>query len=157
MGRFSYVTGNRAMLLAIFGVLLIVGSFAVLYSTTSPPSQPLWFIGLWFVILVWNAYWFLWRFSYRVDVDGDRLTWHAPFRSGELMVTDVQEVGTWWFRQMGVISVRDQRPILCLTKRGFPEFAEALVGDRAIHVDAQLSLGDRLGGFGTKSAFTRYR
>lgn len=37
------------------------------------------FTVLWVSAAVWNAYWFLWRIGFSIEVDGTTVTWRACF------------------------------------------------------------------------------
>ena len=107
MGRYSYTTGNRWVLLAAFAAFVLFGGLFVVLAVTRPDGPPLLFVLAWIAILGWNAYWFLWRLSYRLEVDGDRLRWMTPLRTGEVRVSDVLDIHPGMFGQATVIELRD--------------------------------------------------
>jgi hypothetical protein len=154
MGRYSYTTGNRFFMFLVFAALLVGGVFGVVASLTRPDGPSLLFMALWIGALGWNAYWWLWRISYRLEVDGDRLRWMTPLRNGEVLVSDVQAIRSGWLNQLAVIEVRDNADITSLSRSGISEFASALAGDRAIPVNTMVPLGERLIG-SRASAFQR--
>ena len=153
MGRYSYTAGNRVFILGIFAALVVGAIFigvSVVTGSTETKAPPLWFAAIWVLAVAWNAYWWLWRMSYRVEVDGDRLIWKMPLRHGEARVQDVEAVRPWTLtRQVSVIALRDLPDIIVQTRRGLPEFAATLAEDRAVPVTISLPLGERAGFGGT--------
>jgi hypothetical protein len=151
MGRYSYTTGNRWILLLVFAAFIVFGAVFIVLAITRPDGPPLLFVLAWIAILAWNGYWFLWRLSYRIQADGDRLLWTTPLRTGEARVGDVAAVRAGWLGQMMVVELRDGETLMSLNRKGVSEFAEALTGERS---DPE-TFGERIRRLGQPSAFQR--
>jgi len=151
MGRYSYTTGNRWLILAILAAFVVFGVVGVVLTVTRPDGPPLLFMLAWIAILAWNGYWLLWRLSYRFEVDGDRLLWTTPLRTGEARVSDVIRVRPGWFGRMTVIELRDGETLMSITRKGISEFTVALTGEQP---DPE-TFGQRLRLFGQRNAFER--
>lgn len=130
MTKYSFSTASRSLTLFAFAGFLLVGAFLTVAAFTRSDGPPILFTIAWLVILGWNGYWWLWRFSYRVEVDGDRLTWMTPLRRGDARLADIEGVHFGWLGQITVIMLRDQNDVKILTRKGIEEFVEALTGDR---------------------------
>ena len=57
-------------------------------------SAPLLFSLFWLSALVWNAYWFLWRFGHSMEVNGTQVTWRSTLRTRQVTLTDL--TGNEW-------------------------------------------------------------
>ncbi len=69
--RFSFESYRFYRLQVIFTFLVFgVGAVLLLTSLGSAKGPPVWFAVTWIAIAVWNAYWFLFRIAYRLEVDG---------------------------------------------------------------------------------------
>ena len=134
MRRFSYTPGRRSFILLVFAALAVAAVFLIVMTITSSQGPPLLFAIAWVGIFAWNAYWSLWRSSYRMDVDGDRLLWKTPLRQGEVRVSDIQAIRPGLIGQVAVIEVRDHEDLTCLARRGIAEFTAALADGRPIEV-----------------------
>lgn len=96
------VTGNESWSLPVawvgfqllaMSVLVIIGVSILVLTMTGHAGPPLWFLVLWFGGLGWNAYWWLFRFAYRVELVGTTLRWKAPLASGALPVSAITSAG----------------------------------------------------------------
>jgi hypothetical protein len=156
MGRFSYTTGSRWPLLGGFAFFVAAGVAMVVTTLVRPDGPPLLFVAIWIGALGWSVYWLLWRVSYRLEVDGERLRWRTPLRAGEILLSDVQGIRTGWFGGMAVIEVRDHEDVMSLSRTGISEFASAVAGDRDIPVDTWVPWGERFADT-VRNAFRRER
>lgn len=141
------------MLLFVIVVCVVAAGFLLGPAVTRPDVPTLLFVPLWIAALGWVAYWWLWRLSYRLEVDGDRLRWSTPLRSGEVRVSDVQGIRSGLLGQNAVFEIRDRPDITCLMRGGFLEFATALAEDRRIPLTTTST--NRPGGFGRTTGFKR--
>jgi hypothetical protein len=57
----------RPFIFVLFTLMAIVGISALVRIADSQPAPPLPFVLVWVLVLLWCAYWFLFRVSYRVD------------------------------------------------------------------------------------------
>jgi hypothetical protein len=153
MERFSYTTGNQILTWFVLAVLCIAGVWMVVSTATGQGGPPLYFTVLWLAALGWNVYWWLWRISYRIEVDGDRLRWKTPLRSGRALVGDVESIRPGFRGQTTVLEMRAGRDVICLTRNGISEFVAALTRDRAILVTRSSATG--LITFGSQNGFRR--
>ena len=128
MTAYSYTTGNRPLLLVMFAGFAVFGVFLLVRTLAGSDGPGLLFLVAWLAILGRNAYWFLWRFSYRVEVRDDLLRWMTPLRNGEVALADVETVRLGWFGQTTVFQVRDQEDVTVLTRKGIVEFARQVTG-----------------------------
>ncbi len=79
--------------LVIFGVTAVVGSFVIFAPRGSQPGPGPLFDVAWFAILLWNAYWFLFRISYHVELEDNQIRWFTPLRRGEFLLGDFVSIG----------------------------------------------------------------
>ena len=82
--------------LLIMSVLMIAGVSILVLTTTGHAGPPSWFLVIWFGVFGWNAYWWLFRVAYRVELVGQTLQWKAPFTSGALPVGEITSVGRFF-------------------------------------------------------------
>ncbi len=128
-------------MLALMAAIGVAGLVAAVVAT----GPPLWFVGLYLLALVWNAYWFLFRIAYRLDLSQDELSWHAPFRSGTVNLRQIDQMRP---QRLGstfeVIALRQGRPLLVMVQKGFADFASE-VQARAPHIGVRIGSLARLG------------
>lgn len=129
MIKYSYSTGNRWLLLLMFALFVVFAVFVVVRALAESDAPGLLFLVVWLAALGWNAYWFLWRFSYRVEVRDDLLRWMTPLRNGEVAVADVEKVRLGWLGQTTVFQIRDREDVTVVTRKGIVEFAREVTGD----------------------------
>src|SRR5436190_1402991 len=75
----------RSALLVAFGMIGIAAVVIPISVTANHSVDSLGFLAFilaWYALVTWTGYWFLFRISYRLELVGESLTWHAPFRSG---------------------------------------------------------------------------
>jgi hypothetical protein len=91
-------------------------------------SPSAWFLAVWLAIALWNGYWFLFRFAYRLRVADNVLHWGAPLRRGSVPVADIVALRPW--RVVGsnveVIETASDETIPVFVDKGLDEFARAL-------------------------------
>lgn len=127
-------------LFAVASVFLIVAAVAV------HPGPPWFLVVVWCVALGWNAYRFLLRIAYRVQLTPQALRWAAPLRRGEVPLARVRRTRPSRLgSSVQVIEVEGGRPVLVAAGRGIIEFGQEL-GLLAPHADAEFSLLQRLAG-----------
>ncbi len=86
---------------------------------------------LWLAIAGWNAYWFLMRFAYAVEVEDGVLRWRAPLRSGTVPVAGLRRLRpSWLFSNIEVLEIEGGPALLVWAVRGFGRFASALGAQR---------------------------
>jgi hypothetical protein len=112
-------------------IVSFVGSVLVTFLIVSWPGVEGWFILVGISFFAWNAYMFLLRMSYEIEVDQGILFWKAPIRSGTVQLADVRAVRrsrlSW---NVGVIQLSSGRPISVLVRKGFRDFCEALAAQQ---------------------------
>jgi hypothetical protein len=133
----------RAQLIAVFGILTLFA--VVMFASTASTDVRFLLFGLfWLAALGWNAYWWLVRISYRLDLNGDELRWLTPTRSGTIPLHQLRAIRPYRFgRNVTVFEVGDGSSILVLTRRGFTDFT-ARVQAAAPHVTVRLNWYIRL-------------
>ena len=67
---------------AIFAIVAVVMLVVVASSHRGHSTPPPLFVAFWIFALLWNGYWFLFRFSYRLDVGDGHVRWRTPLRNG---------------------------------------------------------------------------
>ena len=141
MGRVTYLSSRwyPVLVYVSFAGFVLAACFLVALSLTRPDqAPPWWFSALWCLAVIWNAYWFLFRISYRLDLDSDVLRWYAPLRHGAVPLNQLCKVRP--SRAGGQIQKLDavsHRPVLVLARKGFVAFA-AQLSLAAPHVDIRI-------------------
>jgi hypothetical protein len=124
-GRFGWrlPAYYRFQVLATFAVIVVVVATVAAASGSALPGS--WFALFLAAVLIWNAYWFLLRLVYQLEVGGGALTWRAPLRSGQVPLTEVVEIRP--SRLYGYAVVTRRRTIMvAFATVGFGEFAAEL-------------------------------
>jgi hypothetical protein len=131
MDRVSYsmFPGWKWFLLLVFTGLVAVG--LVFFRDAGDPAVWSTFLpwpfslGTWLLIVVWNAYWLLFRVSYRVELDGRRLRWSTPLRQGEFAVGDLTSISSpIYSSQLAFFRRRSGPSVMVLLHSGLLDFAE---------------------------------
>ena len=141
--RFAFTAGPisfyRILLVGVFGFMCLVGTPMLLSSLAIGAGPPPWFAIVWIAILGWNVYWWIFRVTFALKVEGDRLYWQGAFRAGSLPLTDISRLRPSGFGSaIEVIESTDGSTILVWTRRGFGSFCQALQSRRP---DLQVRLG----------------
>lgn len=101
---------------------------------------------VWLAIILWNAYWFLFRFAHGVELDGAVLRWRAPLRSGSVALADIRRVRpSWLFSNIQVMETGARGPAMVWAVRGFRDLVEAVCLERP-GLPCQLSPQARIAG-----------
>lgn len=125
----------RFQILAMFAIFA-VAAVALLVAALGGghDAPPLAFSLLWIAIAVWNAYWFLWRVAYQLELDDEQLRWHAPLRQGVIPLAELQELKPFLLGSSVEVFRSFGRPdVLVFVRRGLKDFAE-VIKERAPHV-----------------------
>ncbi|HTL42523.1 MAG TPA: hypothetical protein VL294_13725 [Pseudolysinimonas sp.] len=144
MRRYRYVTGNRGIILAGAAAFGCLAAFVVAFAAQRADLAGAAFLVLWIAVVAWNAYMLLWRLCIRLDVEGDRLLWTAPLRSGETRVSEIVAIRPGLLGRSTVIALRDGRGLEFLSRTGVREFADALDGGRGLPVEVRVPAAERL-------------
>lgn len=126
--RARLVFGYRAPMMRwslplTFVVLAIAGVVIALAAIRGDVPWP--FAALWVLGLLWNAYWFLVRFGYCIEVDGSDVRWRSVLRQRSVAVTDLTGNGSLW-PSFSRVKVRDAASLMMMTGRGWAQFLERL-------------------------------
>ena len=134
-GLYTMFPAWRPFVFLIFGVMAVAGFFILFNSGSASKSGPGLLFGIaWFLILFWNAYWFFFRLSYRIELDGDRVRWFTPLLHGEFPIDDLVSIGSSPLRyQLATFKRQSGRGPIVLVQGGLSEFADE-VHRRAPHV-----------------------
>ena len=73
--------------LQVMGTLGVAAAVGIVVLAAGPSSTS--FAVLWAVAVCWNAYWFLLRNVYQLEVADGALRWWAPLRSGRVPIGEV--------------------------------------------------------------------
>jgi hypothetical protein len=110
---------------AIFGVVAV--PLVIAASLRDRNGPPLLFLVAWIAALGWNAYWFLLRFCYRLDLEEGMLRWWAPPRSGDAPLAGLQALRPSRLSpNVAVFDFVEGPRVLVLVRRGFADFAASV-------------------------------
>jgi hypothetical protein len=114
----------------------VVVLFALMPTTESRPPPEIFTI--WALAILWSLYRTLFRVAYRLEVVSGMLTWDAPFRRGEVPVSDITEVRRSRMNsRTAVIKSSGRQSVVVAARDGFEEFTNSLVAsNRSIAVKA---------------------
>ena len=79
-------------MLGMFGFFLVVGVALLASPDDGAGGPPGWFMALWVGALAWNAYWWLFRVAYVLELSDTELRWRAPLAHGTVPVRALREV-----------------------------------------------------------------
>lgn len=123
---------------AVVAVGLIVGSVL----GAKGPEGP--FLVLWVLAFVWNAYWWLLRIAYRLDLTETELLWRTPLRKGRIQLVDLVELRPFILgSNVEIVISRQERKVMVIVTRGFADYLDEITA-RAPHVKARIGLGVRI-------------
>jgi hypothetical protein len=143
--RYSYETQPRLLAVLPFVGMVGVAILVPIIAIQRQEWEGLAFFAVWLAVGCIVGYQLLWKVSYRLELEGDTLRWFTPFRRGEVHVGEILSITPGFGRQDTVFEVAEKDDIRCLTRRGLPEFAALVAGDRMIPVEVLLPLGQRFG------------
>jgi len=106
--------------------ILVVVAVALLPVSLVGGEPPIGFTLFWVGAVAWNAYWFLFRIGYQVEVDGQVVTWRTPLRRRTADLNRLTGVGSLW---MGFsrLTVDGERSLFMMTLGpGWVTFLQAL-------------------------------
>jgi hypothetical protein len=133
----------RPFVFAIFGFMIVAGVFIFVTPNGSDPGPGPLFGVAWFLILLWNAYWFLFRISYRVELENDQIRWFTPLRHGEFALDDLVSIGSPLIvYQLSIFKRRSGPSVIMMVQRGLSEFG-AEVHHRAPEVTVTSGIYER--------------
>lgn len=127
----------------IIGLMLVASPFAAAAIISKEGPSALVLLAAWIAALAWNAYWWLFRIAYRLELRGETLHWRAPLAGGSIPVGSITGVGPF-------LGLSNQAPtIRAMGHRSVPLFA---YGDLSsflarLHV-ANAAVPDRVRGLG---------
>jgi hypothetical protein len=136
MGRVSYSmdTWWKPFLLVSFVIFAIAGVGLVTITWTRQDGPSIVFAFLWLVAAVWAGYWWLFRVSYRLELEDGQLRWFAPLRHGELPLSDLVSVEPASLsRQQARLKVSAGSDLYVMIRPGLNEFVTE-VHDRSAAV-----------------------
>jgi hypothetical protein len=122
----------RPQILVAFAIFAAFAGWLLVRLALGRLDAPLWFVLLWIGAVGWNAYWFLLRLCYRLDLDDRTLRWWAPLRRGEIPLDQLREIRPYGFGTVLFVPA-EGRPAAVLVRRGVPAFVAA-VQEAAPHV-----------------------
>ncbi|MGY1841438.1 MULTISPECIES: hypothetical protein [unclassified Modestobacter] len=121
------IRGARWLFPLVFAVFAVAAMWLVA-ATVRGDGPPLVFLLLWLGALGWNAWWFLFRISVELRVDGARLHWATPLRRGTVSLLDVALVRRSRLSpQLAVIELRTGRPLVVPVRYGFAALEREVV------------------------------
>jgi hypothetical protein len=130
MRRSRYTLGTMWSPAVLGGFVLFaaVSVFLLLPGDTHGAKPPWPFVVFWVFAWGWNAYWWLFRVSYRLEIEGHVLRWATPVLHGEAEISDVSHIGPSAFsRQLSVIKLSTGKTLMTMTRPGFTDFATELM------------------------------
>lgn len=109
-------------------IFLVANAIPGVMPSLRPGRPPVVFVILWLAAFGWNAYLWLFRIAWRLELDGDVLKWQTPLRHGQSLAEDIRSIGPHPLsEQVSVISRESLPRIYILTRSGFNQFAEELM------------------------------
>ena len=118
---------GRPLLLLAFLVFALAAAAVVVITVWGGEGPPAWFIALWLVALVWNAYWWLFRICVEVRVDGPTLEWSAPLRRASAPLAEVIRIrASRLGHQLAVVELQRRGPLLVPVRFGFGNLERAI-------------------------------
>jgi hypothetical protein len=141
-GSYRFLT---IALFVCFGVVAVALVVVAPWGRSGGPAVA--FTCVWIALMGWTAHWFLFRVAYELELDGDRLRWRAPLRSGEVALADLTRVSTRG--NVGVIAGARHQRVMVLARKGLTGFTAALVAarpDLEVRIGLQVRLAERLPG-----------
>jgi hypothetical protein len=113
-------------------------------------GRTLLFLLVWIAVLGWNAYWFLLRLCYRLDLQDGILRWRAPLRSGHAPLVGLRALRPGRLSPtIAVFEFVDGPRVLVLAMRGLAEFAarvQAAAPQAVVRIGWYIRLIERLPG-----------
>jgi hypothetical protein len=142
----------RLQVLVTFAIFGATAPVALSASPGDRDGPPLLFALAWIAVLCWNAYWFLLRLCYRLDLEDGILRWWAPLRSGHAPLTGLRALRPARLGpNVAVLEFVDGPHVLVLAGRGFAEFAarvQATAPQAVVRTSWYIRLTKRLPGSG---------
>ena len=130
----------RPFVFVIFGFMAVAGVFIFFAPNGSNPGPGPLFGVAWCLILLWNAYWFLFRISYRVELEDNQIRWFTPTRQGEFALDDLVSISSpLLLYQLSIFKRRSGPSVIMMVQRGLPEFA-AEVHQRAPEITVKTGI-----------------
>lgn len=120
---------GRRVVICVLAVMAASGvAYAVVLLKAGQPSRfdIVWMV-LFFVGMVGNCYWQLFRFSLEIELDGDVLIATRAFDSRKIDVDHLTAIRPMRFAPtVAVFEVSDAEPVLVGVRKGFTEFVAAI-------------------------------
>src|SRR5580704_7696421 len=134
----------RPFVFVIFGFMVVAGVFLFTAPGGSKAGPGSIFDVAWCLVVVWNAYWFLYRVSYRIEMEGDQIRWFTPLRHGEFAVDDLVSISSSPLTyQISTFKRKSGPSVIIMVQRGLSEFAQE-VHQRAPQVAVKTGLYQKL-------------
>lgn len=113
----------RAQIIVTFAIFGASVPLLIAASIRDQDGPGLVFVLCWIGILCWNAYWFLLRFCYRLDLGEQSPLWWTPVRSGQAPLNRLRAIRPFWIApNVAVFEFVDGPRILIFITRGLVEF-----------------------------------
>lgn len=139
----------------ISGGMAVAGVFLLVVAADPKHGPGPLFSALWFLALLWNAYWVLFRVSYRIEMEENQIRWFTPLRRGQFSLDELVSIGSPSILYSLAIFKRTSGPsVITLVQRGLPEFA-AEVHQRAPEVMVKAGIYERFLGMSWWNGFQR--
>jgi hypothetical protein len=108
-------------------ILTALGGLSVWAAATGRPGPGWVFTGIWFAALGWNAYFWLRRIAWRLELTDRTLDWRAVAHSGSVAIGDILRVRPSRAAvNLVVLEVSGGRPVVALASKGFQGFVDDL-------------------------------
>jgi 1-acyl-sn-glycerol-3-phosphate acyltransferase len=132
----------------VLAVMVIAGGWIMASQIAGRPGPGVPFMLLWFVVLLWNCYFWLFRTAYKVEIRDSELLWFTPFRRGGFPVTELRSITrTAMSKQLVRLTRTDGSSVIIRNHREFPK----LVAD-VMSLNPHVDLGDVSVGILNRSA-----
>jgi hypothetical protein len=134
----------RIQVIAMFAVFAVVAVVLVVSLVVGASGPPVGFSLFWIAAVTWNAYWFLLRVAYRVDLADRELRWHAPLGSGAIPLATLREIRpSRMSSNVELFEWDGGRPVIVFAMKGLRDFC-AVVQAAAPHVGVRFGWQARL-------------
>ncbi|MDQ1541895.1 MAG: hypothetical protein QOH29_2621 [Actinomycetota bacterium] len=134
----------RIQVIAMFVVFAVVAVVLVVNLATGASGPPIGFSVFWIAAVVWNAYWFLLRVAYRVDLQDHELRWRAPLKSGTIPLDTLREIRpSRMSSNVELFEWDGGRPLIVFAMKGLRDFC-AVIQAATPHVGVRFGWQARL-------------
>lgn len=139
--------GGTVFVKVLFAVFAMA-SVLLISETLTGNGPGVLFAVFWLGAVAWNAYWWLVRITFELELDDDHLVAKGAFRTRRIPLTNVRRLRPGKMASnMVVMEIVAEPPVLTVASKGFREFADAISirqPDIPVRLGWQARLSERL-------------